>query len=194
MKKLFLRSGKLWVGEFPEEPIPYGVGDEQYYGARMDDYNAAVSAAKASAVEVVNPEDALAQNCLEEDKKIWMIINPDKSYTQIIEGQLHDLPQGWTMEIENNLYKKVARLVPLVGIPEIGEKQTELDMDEIEELVKHHQSHINYYRSRIAVLRGELASPPPQAESGKKCPKCGSGNVIMFSSDLDLCKACGYSF
>ncbi len=28
----------------------------------------------------------------------------------------------------------------------------------------------------------------------KKCPKCKSKNVVMFTSDDDLCNACGHTF
>lgn len=58
-------SGKLMMctKEVPEEPVPYGVGDEQYYGSRMDEYRSALSSVKASAVEVRNEQDIMQWLC-----------------------------------------------------------------------------------------------------------------------------------
>jgi hypothetical protein len=129
--KILLRDGKLMIGEFPEPPVPYGVGDEQYYGARMDDYNAALEAAKASAVEIINPVSGAL-------------------YEPMQEGKLYDLPTGWTVEYEEQFFsvatqqwvtatiqhlepsttrRKIARLVPsskasgiaAIGVPESGD-------------------------------------------------------------------------
>lgn len=118
MTKLFLQSGKLMIGEFPEEPIPYGVGDEQYYGARMDEYHAAIESAKASAVEVVPDWRAVK---FDAENQIWWLLDPTQGiYDEMKEGQLYDIPSGWKVEYEDvplKLYKqkvveKIARLIP----------------------------------------------------------------------------------
>jgi hypothetical protein len=44
---------------YPVEPIPYGVGDEQYYGCRMDEYNEACKEAESGFIPVQNKEVAL---------------------------------------------------------------------------------------------------------------------------------------
>lgn len=77
MKKLFLRDGKLWYNEFPEVPT-----NAMSALAVLNECEAAVSAAKASAVEVVNPVCGA-------------------QYAFMAEGDLHDLPKGWTVEIED---------------------------------------------------------------------------------------------
>lgn len=118
MKKLFLQDGKLMVGEFPEEPTSWGQEDSQYYGCVRDEYHKAVEAAKASAVEVVNPEEITAS---------------------LAEGHLYDIMKGWTVEKyrqdetgpgDDQYERQVARLIPLkeqssgiaaVGVAEYGD-------------------------------------------------------------------------
>lgn len=102
MKKLFLDKGKLMCGEFPE------VLDISKMSL-VDAYNAAVSAAKASAVEVVDFKD---------------------SDIFFEEGKLYDIREGWTVEIdtiETLPPKYEARLIPVkeqsssiaaTGVPE----------------------------------------------------------------------------
>lgn len=86
MKKLFLQSGKLMYGEFPEEPES---------GGAMPAYDRAVSAAKASAVEVVNGED-----CFHKINDWFTPLPGGGLGRKLLEGQLCDLPEGWTVEIE----------------------------------------------------------------------------------------------
>lgn len=85
MKKLFLQSGKLMCGEFPEYPPKPGPMSHQeffteFYEDDLPKYHKAVSAAKASAVEVVNPICGAQYEFMEE-------------------GQLYDTPEGWTVKI-----------------------------------------------------------------------------------------------
>lgn len=78
MKKLFLQDGKLMAGEFPEQPETKGVTWNDYHKA-AEEYDKLLSAAKASAVEVVNFKD---------------------SDIFFEEGKLYDIREGWTVEIE----------------------------------------------------------------------------------------------
>lgn len=143
MNKLFLRDGKLWAGEFPEitELIERDTEKASSLEAR---HKAAVSAAKARAVEVVNPICGAQYEFMEE-------------------GQLYDTPEGWTVEIgyqfetvcgpmgkewndfsepqeenynfhksQGRIVRKIARLIPVsaenaqpsgiaaIGVPEYG--------------------------------------------------------------------------
>jgi hypothetical protein len=134
--KIFLRDGKLMVGEFPE-----GRNFHQDF-AEEKRHNAAVEAAKKNAVEVVNP-----------------ICGAE--YEPMQEGQLYDLPKGWTVEIKGQYWtgspltknsrlpewididkgmtiyegletRKIARLIPAskvsgiaaIGVPESGDFDT----------------------------------------------------------------------
>lgn len=92
MKKLFLQSGKLMIGEFPEEPIK---GEfELPYAKAMKKYYAVLESAKASAVEVVNGED-----CFHKIND-WLTPLPGGGLgRQLQKGELCDLPSGWTVEI-----------------------------------------------------------------------------------------------
>lgn len=128
MKKLFLRDGKLWYNEFPEEPeicpefraAGMGCPNSNENGCPCNEavfkHDAAVSAARDSAVEVVNPE---------------VFIHVDN----LLEGQLYDISQGWTVEISSchsftEGFYRSAHLIPLkeqssgiaaVGVAEYGE-------------------------------------------------------------------------
>jgi hypothetical protein len=119
MKKLFLHSGKMMIGEFPDVQT-----NALSALSVLNECEAAVSAAKASAVEVVNGEDAL--------HKIndWFLPLPGGGLgRKLNEGQLCDLPTGWTVEYEKqcqyqetdgncpdcfrgSLCKKIAHLIP----------------------------------------------------------------------------------
>lgn len=91
MKKLFLQSGKPMIGEFPEEPIWHLIPNNPSGDSIVDSYHAAVSAAKASAVEVVNPEAILTWD----DREVWFF-----EHRAMAEDKLYDLPKGWTVEIK----------------------------------------------------------------------------------------------
>lgn len=178
------------VNDFPEEPVPYGVGDEQYYGARMDEYNAAVSAAKASAVEVVNPT----------------VMTPEVWYS-IKDGATYEMPKGWMVEIEQGyevhdgkrwvkadkpgdipgttVIVDRARLIPLKeqssGITYMHDRECRRYKDEGTYCQEHcyfkdsglKECHSKSQSSGIAAvgvaeygdLGVESVSPPPQAES-----------------------------
>jgi hypothetical protein len=91
MKKLFLHSGKMMIGEFPDVQT-----NALSALSVLNECEAAVSAAKASAVEVVNGEDAL--------HKIndWFLPLPGGGLgRKLNEGQLCDLPTGW-WSMKNN--------------------------------------------------------------------------------------------
>lgn len=141
MKKLFLQSGKLCVGEFPADVIPEPMHAGGKLAARsqreVDDYNAAVSAAKASAVEVVDFKD---------------------SDIFFEEGKLYDIREGWTVEIEHQhkamdvwetvdekcynqfciiragVNRKIARLIPQQNSDEILARGIHSRDNEIEQL------------------------------------------------------------
>lgn len=49
---LIKEDGLYVITDIPEEPVSYGVGDEQYYGCRVDEYNKALQLAKDSAIKV----------------------------------------------------------------------------------------------------------------------------------------------
>jgi hypothetical protein len=68
------KDGKLlWLKDVPEEPVPYGVGDEQYYGSRMDAYQQALQSSIDNAVEVSNTTDVFFE--------IGLIMEPGKVYS-----------------------------------------------------------------------------------------------------------------
>lgn len=96
--KIFLRDGKLWGNEFPEDVIPEPMGAGGRIAARsqreVNEYNAAVSAAKASAVELLNPEAVFTWD----DRECWFINNRAAA-----EGKLYDIPQGWEVEIKERM-------------------------------------------------------------------------------------------
>jgi hypothetical protein len=62
--KIFLQSGKLMIGEFPEQPE--FKGDYFLHYGPQKQYEAAVEAAKASAVEVLseNCDNVFGARCL----------------------------------------------------------------------------------------------------------------------------------
>jgi NAD+--asparagine ADP-ribosyltransferase len=87
------------------------------------------------------------------------------------------------------------------------------EMKTKEEILKHHLRHISFEASdktfinvcqameeyaqqqlsdkdkEIAELKKTITRDYPQS-----CPKCKSSDVIMFTSDLDLCQRCGQTF
>lgn len=104
MKKLFLQDGKLMVGEFPEEPTSWGQEDSQYYGCVRDEYHKAVEAAKASAVEVIDPGYEFCRRFLTHNG----ISAGEGSEQEVTERmgmlrkeELFMIPEGWTVEIED---------------------------------------------------------------------------------------------
>lgn len=94
MKKLFLQSGKLMIGEFPEEPFSY-CGCEMCERHKRERFDESVESAKASAVEVVNTRNELPIAVDGAEDMLW---NINGKTERIIEGQLYDLPSGWTVE------------------------------------------------------------------------------------------------
>lgn len=104
MKKLFLQSGKIMIGEFPEEYKEYCHDFDTLQGecpyrnrdgcacanAEIRD-NAAFESAKASAVEAVNPEAILTWD----DREVWFF-----EHRAMAEDKLYDIPSGWTVEIK----------------------------------------------------------------------------------------------
>lgn len=117
--KIFLSSsGVLKVGEFPEYPSKPGLMSHQeffteYYEDDLPKYHKEVEAAKASAVEV--PEmDSGKMN-------IAPTFNSGKMgywYNGVVmqEGQLYDLPPGWTVEYgwqykPNDQWEDCSRLI-----------------------------------------------------------------------------------
>lgn len=195
MKKLFLQSGKPMLGDFPEEPkwheIPatpsgcdYEIRDEQ-----RDEYNAAVSAAKDSAVEIVNPEAIIIY------EPTGMVLEGVAMYGD----DLYDLPKGWTEEIyrqdetgpgDDQYAATKARLIPLkepesliasqipypepsgivaTGVPEHGDKFEVLLYGEWVELSENQylQAINNNHYGRVNGIEQHRkpVSPPPQAES-----------------------------
>lgn len=170
MKKLFLRDGKLFVGEFPEEPIPYGVGDEQYFGARMDEYYAACSAAREKAVEVVNyklAKAAIIEHINDSENRVAANLFVMGSF---VEGHLYALPKGWDVEYFCDHFKTmepkfcsrcmgkcpdwIARLVPL------AEKGAGDDYPVIDH--PHHKAPVIATYQRV---RGIVATGIPEADS-----------------------------
>lgn len=152
MKKLFLQYGKLMCGEFLEEPCDKEVYTHQkaVWDKMVSEYNAAVSAARDSAVEA-DPGHGFYKALLNAEgfstgEGSDHEVNVAMSFLK--EGQLYDLPEGWMVEIEyqhkafdtwetvdekryNQLCiiragvnRKIARLIPLKeqssGIAAIG--------------------------------------------------------------------------
>lgn len=110
MKKLFLQSGKLMCGEFPEEPeicpqfrvggmdCPNSNENGCACNAAVFTHEASVSAAKDCAVEVPEMESGkinIAPTFNSNKMGWWM----DGEIMQ--EGQLYDTPEGWKVEIED---------------------------------------------------------------------------------------------
>lgn len=108
MKKLFLQAGKLWYNELPEQNISWELGNMTAL-----EYDGAVSAAMASAVEVVDGEEAI-----DFVGGKLMIFGQECE-----EGQLCSVPEGWTVEIKEQYWtgsalSKGSRLPDWMDIPD----------------------------------------------------------------------------
>jgi hypothetical protein len=125
--KIFLRDGKLMVGEFPELKLlsledPIGREDALIENSkRKREHNDAVESAMASAVEVVKGEDVF--------HKIndWFIPLPGGGLgRKLNEGQLCDLPTGWMVEYKEQYWtgsalSKGSRLPDWIDIPNVDD-------------------------------------------------------------------------
>ena len=74
----------------PIEPVSYGVGDEQYYGARLDEYHKALQACKDSALEIVNW--SLLPVIKYTRDEFWFY-TPENNYP-LKDGDTFELPEG----------------------------------------------------------------------------------------------------
>lgn len=125
--KIFLRDGKLWGNEFPEQPETKGVTWNDYHRAAAE-YDSLLTASKGSAMEIINPISGAR-------------------YEPMEEGQPYPIPAGWKVEYgddhcqkqhcrsddvckeECQYPRKIARLIPdskvsdSPVIPEGSEKQ-----------------------------------------------------------------------
>lgn len=104
MKKLFLQGGKLMVSDFPEYPPKPGPMSHQeffteFYEDDLPKYHKAVSAAKASAVDV-----AISPCILPHASGYYLNSEPGTQAIEIKEGQLYDTPEGWTVEIKTQFW------------------------------------------------------------------------------------------
>lgn len=151
MKKLFLQSGKLMCGEFPIE----------------SEYSSiALEAAKDSAVEVVNKHDCFP-------------VMTEAGIQELKEGQLYDLPKGWTVEIEERMSEG---WVPSYNDPDNSALAPSAEIEFIARLIPIKQSGI------VATGLPEVY-PPPQAESQDKkitfCSSCGEAYFKAKGHECD---------
>ena len=142
--KIFIRDGKLWGNEFPEEPCDKEIYTHQkaVWDKMISDYNATVEAAKASAVEadsgtgfykaLLNAE-GIATGEGSEHEVIFAL-------NSLEEVKLYNLPTGWTVEYKYQFEAvngKIARLIPASKasdspvIPEGSEKTLEQQGEEL---------------------------------------------------------------
>jgi hypothetical protein len=111
--KIFLsESGVLMAGEFPEPPETLLHDTHQKYQHAITKWEAAVEAAKASAVEIINMDTPTAQ--------FQFALSLGGLMTK---GKLYDLPPGWTVEYgeqyrTNSALSKNSRLPHWMDIPD----------------------------------------------------------------------------
>lgn len=122
MKKLFLRDGKIYVGEFPEIP-PVSLSPNQD-AARMRSYNRSVESAVASAIEVVgiDPDTLILNGFIHEDEDFYL---PPEGWTVDIGYQFKAHKESEFADCHVSVYqtyrdnekphrvRKIARLIPL---------------------------------------------------------------------------------
>ena len=109
MKKLVVTDKGIGIAEMPEKPYPYQ-GDDQYFGSRMDEYEAAVKQAIASAPLFEDQERVWAV-LLGIDKAVAKSFLEPRDYLQEAKrhmiGNTYPIPLGFPEYVEVMVPKRV---------------------------------------------------------------------------------------
>jgi hypothetical protein len=140
---LIKNDGKLyWIKEVPVEPIPFGVGDEQYFGSRMDEYRQSLQSAKDQAIEVGNEKEVIVWYYSTEHQRIrgttgkagivWEM-EPDTLYTLTgeYEVEIRNVSTGMIRlnnQTSGSVINQLAFFSLLESKPKEEESQAEFDL------------------------------------------------------------------
>jgi hypothetical protein len=87
-----LRDGKIvYVENPPEEPVPYGIGDEQYYGSRMHKYKDDLQSAIANGKEVDDVDQLVMKKIYGQDGLVDGLPENFYAWKERAEGKLYPL-------------------------------------------------------------------------------------------------------